>query len=274
MSAPERRDGDRTDPGTGRTGAFEHGMIGRRAVLIGAGALAVSGALTSNPAIAALPQPAKPPGSADALLEFFDMVALRRPDRDGNPRPGWIRKWTTAVALRSRGIGAVSHRDDLTSAVARLSTLTRLPIDISVKKRNGSGQITVYYYSSGEMRRLYRDGGTLCMTRTDGRRGRLHYAQVRIGESHADCIDHELMHAVGFDNHWRRKPNSPPVESVLAPRFGPDRTRNFSPWDEAAIRILYDSRMRPRTRRDEALVIAGEIIGEMFARPGDAASGE
>jgi hypothetical protein len=204
------------------------------------------------------------PGTPDEVIEFFDAIALQRPDRDGRIRPGWIRKWTTAATLRTRGMGAISHRDDLATTATRLTTLTRLPFRYSGNTPEGAGEILVYYYSSNEMRRLYRGDGTLCMTRSDGRRGVIHHAELRIGNKHADCVDHELMHAIGFDNHWNRRPSSPPVRSVLAPRFGPDRAKRFSAWDAAAIRILYHPRMRPRMRRDEALREARAIVDDLY----------
>jgi hypothetical protein len=68
------------------------------------------------------------------------------------------------------------------------------------------------------------------------------------------CLSHEIMHAMGFLNH------SPILPSTLSPLHA---EQDFTLWDEVALRVLYDDRLRPGMTEDEAMPIARQIIREL-----------
>jgi len=83
---------------------------------------------------------------------------------------------------------------------------------------------------------------------------------IEISQRYADCLHHELMHGLGFDNHWTGPMATEARPSVLAHRGAPARAQAFSTYDLAAIRLLYDPRLIPGTRRDRALARARALI--------------
>ncbi len=74
---------------------------------------------------------------------------------------------------------------------------------------------------------------------------------MRINAAFPDCIEHELMHAIGFDNHWLVGPEIG-IPSVMAPRESAARAFDYSAWDAAAIGIFCDPRLPPGLMRGAA----------------------
>ena len=71
-----------------------------------------------------------------------------------------------------------------------------------------------------------------------------------------DCLSHELMHALGFPQHSGILPSSlsPFHEEVY-----------FTRWDDAAVRTLYDHRLKVGMTEAEAMPLVERIIGEKIA---------
>ena len=82
-------------------------------------------------------------------------------------------------------------------------------------------------------------------------------------EDFEDCLHHEFMHALGFDNHWPGPKSGIAASSSLAHRYSAERTQGYSDWDKMAIRMLYHPRLRPGTPRSAALVDAADIVSEI-----------
>lgn len=225
------------------------------AVLIVAGAIALAG----PPASALLP-PHRPP--ADEVMGFFDHVALNRGGSSGYSRPGEVRKLSGPVAITVIDDDAPGHLDRIGDVAATLSDWTDLRFYLSQTGQPGHDRIIVHIMPLAQMRRLYGHGGPVCFTRTWGRRGRLHTVFMQIADQFADCLAHEFMHAVGFDNHWTGPAATGHRPSVLAMRHSPARAKSFSIFDEVAIRLLYDRRLIPGTPRAEALPTARRILAE------------
>ncbi len=199
------------------------------------------------------------------VLNFFDTLALMRGDGGDGARPCWVRKWTRPVAV-CLGPGATAqHYVETRRALKTLRRWTGLPFALAHREEVRGNLITIDILPHREMVERYGPDGAVCMTETFGRGGRLHTGRVEVSERYCDCLGHELMHAIGFDNHWRGAGTSAAMPSVLAPRFAAHRVTGFSPWDELAVRLLYHPRMRPGTPRRQALAVAGEIVGEMLA---------
>jgi hypothetical protein len=235
-------------------------MLSRRHVIAGLGGVAASMAFGGWPQRADARQIDK-----QDLLTFFDTLALMRGgDGDRPARPGRARKWTAPVYVRTRGAGAVEHRATVNAILDEISELTDIPFRRASRVAPRDNLLTVYFMSGSEMKLLYGENTTnLCYTQTRGRRGVLHTARLRIRNDFGDCLHHEFMHALGFDNHWPGLESGIGAPSALANRFAPERAHGFSDWDRMAIRLLYDPRLAPGTARDEALSITERIIPEL-----------
>jgi hypothetical protein len=228
-------------------------MIERRSFLIGLAAL-----ICAPGQAAAI--------AADELLFFFDTLALMRGRQRGEPRPGRVRKWPGPVVVRTRGVRATRHREAIVSLLAEVSGLSGLAFTLAPRVGPLDNLVTLYFLSRREMRRLYPDTDALCYTQTRSAGGGvLRTARVRIGHGFEDCLHHEFMHALGFDNHWPGLATGIGAPSALAGRFAPERARGFSEWDRMAIRLLYDHRLSPGMARNEALAVARRVIAELAA---------
>lgn len=69
------------------------------------------------------------------------------------------------------------------------------------------------------------------------------------------CIQHEVMHSLGFRGHIYAGPNS-------ALRTGLQRAPLLTDADRLALRVLYDQRLRPGMTPDEARPIVRQILLE------------
>ena len=119
----------------------------------------------------------------------------------------------------------------------------------------------VRYRRHGDM--VGSSGGAVCRAATRGIDGTIHSGRVEISVLYLDCLRHELMHALGFDNHWPGPKSGVDASSSLAHRSSAERTKGYSEWDKMAIRMLYHPRLRPGTPRSAALTHAAEIISEI-----------
>lgn len=231
--------------------------LSRRGLLLGAAAATVLS--LGRPGAAPIPPaaPAQPP--PDARLAFFDKLALRSRRADGGDVPGWIRKWTGPVAVRVFGVEPRRTRRALAAALHVISRETGLPFRIAPP---GGGdprrRLDIHYLDHEEM--IARYGGAVGNCATWGNGGRLHTGVIEISRRYADCLHHELMHGLGFDNHWTGPLATGALPSVLAHRDTQARARVFSSHDLAAIRLLYDPRLVPGTRRDRALPLVRALI--------------
>ena len=234
-------------------------MLGRRDLIRGAAGLAAATAIGGLPG-------ANAATIADRdLLKFFDTLALmRKTRRDSGPRPGKVRKWTGPVVVRARGVGAAGYRDTLRALLDETSELTGLHFRYTSGALASDNIITIYFVTEEEMMRLYGpESKSVCYTHTRGRSGALRLGRIRVREDFEDCLHHEFMHALGFDNHWPGPKSGIAASSSLAHRYSAERTQGYSDWDKMAIRMLYHPRLRPGTPRSAALVDAAEIVSEI-----------
>ena len=212
-----------------------------------------------------MPYLAQRPPSVAAMLEFFDTLALMSRNPDGPPRPGWVRKWTAPVAVRLYGRPEPRQLAEITAILSRLSAWTGLPFSLTGRHYGGANRIDLHVRSHDEMVERHGTGGPLCETATYGFGGRLRTGTIEVSDRFIDCLPHEIMHALGFDNHWTGPRATADMPSTLALRNAPARARQFSQFDELAIRILYDRRLPPGLHRDSALPLAGPIVESLLA---------
>ena len=212
--------------------------------------------LTQVPLGAVLP-PRAPTGPE--ALHFFDHVALMRGQQNGPARPGHVRKWTGPVAVFLHD-EAPRHAAEVSRILALLTRWTGVPFHLAKPATWSRNRIHLHILPHQVMVDRYGPEGALCMTSTFGNGGVLHTAWMEVSARYVDCLEHEMMHAIGFDNHWAGPMATPAMPSVLAPRYSPARPRHYSRFDEMAIRLLYDPRLVAGTPRPEALGLARRIL--------------
>lgn len=234
--------------------------IGRRRLLMaGAAAGAVLG--FSSGSAMSRSWGVDPDAARSALIDFFDVMALQKPPYLG-ALPWWTRRWATAPAVMIGDTAVGRLRPRLEAALARLGAWTGLDFRIiEVGSGNAENAIILGMIDppADESQRSAWD--TACFTTSFGERGRLRRAVVRINAAFPDCLEHELLHALGLDNHWLASP-SVGIRSIMAPRYGALRSDGFSPFDAASVRLLYDPRLPAGTPREDALIIARRIVAD------------
>lgn len=102
---------------------------------------------------------------------------------------------------------------------------------------------------------------TICFARPVDRFGQIVSAAVLLPsndeENFQDCIDHEFMHAFGFNGHSHR------LNSALSYMHKQSR---LTAWDEIMLRTLYSPRLKAGLHRDDAWPVVWSLLGEGMAR--------
>ncbi len=223
-----------------------------------AAAVTISAFTVSQAPLTAILPPPQPAGAE--AVRFFDKLALLRGSGRGSDQPGHVRKFTRPVAIQLTGDGAARFRDDVEKISAQLSAWTGISFYVAAAAKPGHGVIRVDILTHADMQKRYGVGGPVCFSRTWGYGGRLRHASIDVSDRFGDCLAHEFMHAIGFDNHWTGPPAMAGRPSVLALRHHPARTADFSAWDRMAIRLLYDWRLPAGTPRSVALPIVESLV--------------
>jgi hypothetical protein len=157
--------------------------------------------------------------------------------------------------------------DRLTWHLERFSLLTGLDLRRVTQRSEANLRITMT--TLAEVTQRSGSADTLCLTEYGPIGDALDYADIYIPVGQTvwldNCMAHELMHAIGFSAHPKDNGN----RSVLE-QGAPARMRTFTALDAAAIRMLYDPRLRVGLDRDRALPIARIMAAEMLASWPDA----
>jgi hypothetical protein len=206
--------------------------------------------------------------AVDDAVGFIDTLALTREKPNGMSEAGWVRRWRGPVAVTIEGVAVPGFSAVVARSLARVSQWTGLPFRLSDGAPAGD-RIVIRVRHQGVVAASFGAGAgaAVCLTSTFGDDGTLHRAVIDISERYLDCLDHELMHAIGFNNHWNGGGARRHVASVLAPRRSPDRRSAFSAWDILAIKTLYNADMLPGTERAEALARVRAILLEQAVIP-------
>ncbi len=233
----------------------EAGALSRRAVLALAAGLGAAAFLPRPPVEA-------PEGDPVAdMLAFFDTLALSPGGRFGWARQTRVRKWDGPVDVTLTGLERPDFAARLADGLALLEDWTGLRLVLG--GTGNSREITVELKSHRAMMAEDNPRRFVCMTFTRGWAGALYRGRIAVSEDYTDCLEHELMHALGFDAHWTGEGVARRMPSVLAPRHSPLRATHYSRWDELAIRTLYDRRLRPGMDRPVARAVAREILSRI-----------
>jgi len=249
----------------GKSDRMQGSRLGRPATAFAAAALGL--ALLLGPAEARGLPPAAPADQAvDDAVAFIDALALTREKPNGIAEAGWVRRWRGPVAVTLEGVAVPGFSAVVARSLARVSGWTGLAFRLADRAETGD-RIVIRVRHHGVVAASYGVSDAVCLTSTYGEDGLLHRAIIDISERYLDCLDHELMHALGFNNHWNGAGARRHVASVLAPRRSPDRRSAFSAWDILAIRTLYSADMAPGLGRDDALARARAILLEQAVIP-------
>jgi len=198
----------------------------------------------------------------DALIYFFDQIALRQQEPPPGVRPKWVRRWNGPVAVTLSGEIPAGFGARLDRSLADISRWTgqRFARAAGAAKAPRRKRISIRIVPHAAMLQRYGPGGHVCTAATFGWNGRLHTARIEISDRYTDCLDHELMHALGFDGHWLASNRDNAIRSVLARRDTPARRLRFTRFDTIAIRTLYHQTLAPGMARENALAQARRIL--------------
>ncbi|MEM7121277.1 MAG: DUF2927 domain-containing protein [Pseudomonadota bacterium] len=203
----------------------------------------------------------QPEVSTASAVAFFDTLALTQVRR-GTVRHTWVRKWGWPATVRLHGAISETFRDDVAAAIDDLTRLTGHELVLEGDGVTRVGTIDIIVSPHDEIDGQFPSPGAVCNTHTRGARGALYFARIDISEEYTDCLRHELMHAMGFANHWMSPAADTSMPSVLAMRNAPFRSEDYSEWDRLALRLLYHPDMQPGLPRGVALQKAEAMLIE------------
>jgi hypothetical protein len=189
---------------------------------------------------------------ADKAVAFIDSLALTQVRNDRLAHT-WVRRWDRDVDVLLMTPAPDNLVEDLDDALVTLADLTGLNLARADARVAGRGVFDIYVRTGTEMSEEFGNGLMFCNTHSRGFAGSMRFARIDISEDHPGCLRHELMHALGFTNHWEEPVAHPSMASVLAKHGSPFRSSDYSKWDELAIRTLYDPELPPGTHRSLAL---------------------
>ncbi len=190
----------------------------------------------------------------DRVLHFVDEILFGGPFDAHHEQDGQVVRWRGIMRVALTGPKAEAHREAMTgrlSEVAELAGLQTLMV-----REDSAHDLTVKLVEDRDF--LVSEEFVSCYIHLEGKGHFVDGATIYVGmdrpRGFEHCIDHEIMHALGFRFHSGR------LRSALSPIHGQHR---FTEWDRLAIRALYDSRMQPAMSRDEALPLLRRILSEL-----------
>ncbi len=205
------------------------------------------------------------PVDATAALRFFEAIALQSDDLyAGDDAPG-LRRWSTDGGSREFKVrvSTIGIEDRTKLVMDRLSVVEPwIGVRFRVVGDGEPADIMFRYVRLEDLQGPAAPQGLLCLTSARRLGGLLQGGlAITISQENEFCLDHEILHALGMPGHWSGKY----ARSALGTRW-PNRSTNFTKWDEIALRTLYDPRLEPGVGGKEALNLAREIIRELVSR--------
>ena len=197
------------------------------------------------------------PVSHDRLVRFFDDLVFGTDYALDGQRPETIRKLTESVHVRITGKYSEKHHAEVKAQLERFSKLTRTPIQL-VKPLGAEFDYEIRFVPSKDF--LVNREYVPCYASIKRKNDVVERVRIVISTENPalvkPCIAHEIMHSFGFGKH------SPVISSILSPLHA---VEELTPWDEMALRTLYDTRLKPGMTRKRAMPIAAEVLREVMA---------
>ena len=190
----------------------------------------------------------------ERLIRFVDEITFGGPLDEHLAKDGRVAKWAGQLRFTTTGIGAGEYRPRVSDRVAILGRL--IGLDATMTEAGEDANVTVSFVPSPDF--LVNREHVPCYAHVVTAAGRIVRAEIQVSVARSEtidrCLDHELLHALGLRYHSGR------VRSVLSPAH---EEKTLTPWDEMALRVLYDERLEAGTTSEFALPIFREIIGGM-----------
>ncbi len=190
----------------------------------------------------------------ERLIRFVDEVTFGGPLDEHVAKDGRAAKWDGQVRIATAGIGAGEYRSRVSDRVAILGRL--IGLDVTMTEAREDANVTVSFVPSPDF--LVNREHVPCYARVVTAAGRIVRAEIQVSVARSEtidlCLDHELLHVLGLRYH------SGLVRSALSPVH---EEETLTPWDELALRVLYDTRLEAGTTSEFALPIFREIIAGM-----------
>ncbi len=195
--------------------------------------------------------------STDRLERFFDEITF------GNAagyegQSASVVKWASPIRAGLSGVDADKYRDQVEKEIARFSRLTGIavtwdqPANLTITLTADTDFLITRPGLSNEF-------VPCAVTKRFSPEG-IQKADIIISVAQETsinrCIAHELAHAFGFGHHSGLLP------SVLSPMHA---ATELTPWDELALRVLYDPAVRHGTSRADMMAIARERLARLRA---------
>jgi hypothetical protein len=189
----------------------------------------------------------------DRFVRFFDELTFGSgTDGAADKRPA-LRRWEGPLVWSAEGSDAFRE-----IVAARLGGIAGVA-GRAAEQRSGDGPIRITQDPAGTTYPVQHNL-TSCYVRLVYAGDQIIRARIRIAEDSPDrivrCVDHELMHALGFRFH------SAAIASVMSPLHTQDR---LSRWDIMAIRALMSERLTAGISRQTALAEVGRLLPDLRA---------
>ena len=209
---------------------------------------------------------------AGLLLSHFEAVAFTDqydPKRD----VGRVRKWTGPIRIALHGAEAPRFGAVIRRYAVELAGLTQLSIDV-LAAPDARANFDIRFVAWDDMEKeaqafaprpdwlgIIVEGAACLFIIRRNDRYEIVRALVLVSTREADddkarCLLEEMTQALGLPNDSDR------LQPSIFNSF--DRLSALTPADRIMIRILYDPRLVPGQRREEAIAHARKIIGELL----------
>ena len=192
------------------------------------------------------------------LARFVDEVMFGGPIDGHLPKDGRVVKWGGDPLVAVTGVDAGEYRSRVSTQVERFSELSGL--DVQITDTTTSADLKISFVENADF--LINREHVPCFARIQTSFDRIVVAEVHLSAADPEqidhCLSHELMHAFGLRYH------SGIVRSALSPAH---EEAQLTPWDELALRVLYDARLEFGAAREEVAPTIREVVSELIARP-------
>jgi hypothetical protein len=191
----------------------------------------------------------------DRLARFTDEVLFGGPYDVNVDSGNQIVRWSLPLRVEIKGSKTEAYRPEVQKLLVQFAE--RTAIDTALVDDSAKANITVWFVENPDflINREYVD----CYARINHLSGQILSAEVHISrtqmEQSVTCLAHELFHVFGLRYH------SGIARSVLSPAHGEGAP---IPWDDLALRVLYDERLEPGVTRDLARPVIREIVAGMI----------
>ena len=189
----------------------------------------------------------------DRLARFVDEISFGGPIDQHLIRNNALVRWSSDIRVTVLGIQAADYQHRVMSQLSAFTRATGIPAILA--PQNEAPNVTVTFVKSPDF--LINRERVPCYAELYGDDHLITHAEVQVSIANPEqidiCLAHEFMHVFGLRYH------SGIVRSVLSPAH---EETGLTPWDELALKVLYDPRLEPGSTRDAATAIVRDILSE------------